>query len=87
MKQSIYTFNFLAALIIIVCVGCIKNNDYEFTYETIVTENPTNLENINSIYDDYNSDLPYDYAYGPGITFSSNRNTNGANFDLVFNFF
>jgi len=86
MKQSIYTFNFLAALIIIVCVGCIKNNDYEFTYETIVTENPTNLENINSIYDDYNSDLPYDYAYGPGITFSSNRNTNGANFDLVFKF-
>lgn len=58
------------------------NDDYEFEYETIVTDIPVNLEGINSQHDDYNSDLPYPYgAYY--LYFSSNRPSGGLNFDIT----
>lgn len=63
-------------------IGCDDNN-YQFEYDTIVTETPVNLEKINSRYDDYNSTLPYD-GYRFGIYFSSNRKSSGQNFDIVY---
>jgi len=60
-----------------------NNPDYEFTYETIVTEQAVNLEEINSSFDDYNSALPYE-GIRYGIYFSTNRNSSGANFDIIY---
>lgn len=75
-KRSI----FLSAFFIVFLFGC--RNNYDFTYDIIVTDTPVNLESINSIYDDYNSDLPYDYDVDE-IYFSSNRNSAGGNFDII----
>lgn len=74
------TIQILLLSFIIILSSC--DDDYDFTYETIVTELPVNLEKINSIYDDYNSDLPYPGAR-EGIYFSSNRNSLGNNFDII----
>ncbi len=65
--------------------GCFfdDDNDYIFEYETIVTEIPVNLASINSQYDDFNTNLPYIAGTLP-IVFSSNRKSEGANFDFVF---
>jgi hypothetical protein len=76
----------LLFLFIITLSSCIKifnnDDDYEFTYETIVTELPVNLEQINSVYDDYNSNLPYSGAR-ERIYFSTNRKSGGKNFDII----
>lgn len=65
--------------------SCFKDdgNEYIFEYDTIVTEIPVNLASINSQYDDYNSNLPYIAGSLP-IVFSSNRKSEGANFDFVY---
>jgi len=72
--------------LILTLSGCFKifnKDDYEFAYETIVTELPVNLVNINSYFDDYNSNLPYP-GFRQGIYFSTNRNSFGKNFDIIF---
>ena len=59
------------------------DREYEFEYETIVTDSPVNLEGINSRQDDYNSDwtnYPYQQS---GIYFSSNRFTYGRDYDII----
>lgn len=67
--------------------GCpFLNDDYDFEYHTIVGKIPVNLEELNTEYDDYNSDLPYP-AGRMEIYFSSNRNSSGANFDIVYKYF
>jgi hypothetical protein len=80
------TLKLLLFAFIITLTSCniIFNNDddYDFTYETIVTELPVNLENIKSSFDDYNSNLPYP-AFSHGIYFSTNRNSSGNNFDII----
>lgn len=79
------TLKVLLLAFVITLTSCIKifnNDDYDFTYETIVTELPVNLEQINSNYDDYNSDLPY-YGARERIYFSTNRKSEGANFDII----
>ena len=58
------------------------DREYEFEYETIVTDTPVNLEGINSRQDDYNSDLPYPYDRAD-IYFSSNRFTYGRDYDII----
>jgi len=63
--------------------GCFPDNrDYDFEYETIISETPANLEKLNTIYDDYNSDLPYPAARCD-IYFSSNRHNAGDDFDII----
>jgi len=66
-------------MITLILFGC---PDYEFEYETIIIDTPTNLEKLNTEYDDYNSDLPY-FSGGHQIYFSSNRNSSGGNFDII----
>ena len=78
--------NLLLPVLLLITSGCTpvnNNDDYEFTYETIIKEIPVNLEPLNTIYDDYNSDLPYPAARS-GISFSTNRNTSGGTFDIIF---
>ena len=65
-------------LLVILLIGCEK----KFKYDIIVTETATNLEKLNSEFDDYNSDLPYPHMLSD-IYFSSNRNSQGSNFDIV----
>jgi len=60
----------------------IFNNDYHFEYNTIVGTTPVNLEQANTAYDDYNSNLPYE-GFGTTLFFSSNRNSSGVNFDII----
>jgi hypothetical protein len=75
-----------AAIILIITLilfGCFPiDPDYEFEYETIITETPTNLEKLNTANDDYNSNLPYPAARSE-IYFSSNRNSGGDNYDII----
>lgn len=74
----------VAAFFMVLLTGCWPDEPgYEFEYDTIVTEAPVNLEKINSEYDDYNSDLPYVYGSLP-IIFSSNRISQGSQFDFVY---
>jgi len=72
---------FLVPIVFLVSCGP-SNKEYKFEYETIVKDSVVNLEEINSIYDDYNSTLPYPAARY-GIYFSSNRNSSGDNFDII----
>lgn len=71
-------------IITLILFGCFPiDPDYEFEYETIITDTPTNLEKLNTTNDDYNSDLPYPAARSE-IYFSSNRNSGGDNYDIIF---
>lgn len=50
----------------------------------IIPREVTNFSEVNSIYDDYNSVAPLNFTSdGFSLVFSSNRNSNGGNFDLV----
>jgi hypothetical protein len=76
--------------LLIACVSLITlsscfppDPDYNFIYDTIITDFPVNLEKINTEYDDYNSDLPY-LAGRMTLVFSSNSPTSGESFDFVF---
>ena len=55
---------------------------YHFDYEIIITDTPANLEGLNSVYNDYNSDLPYQGSR-VGIYFSTDRNSYGSEFDII----
>ncbi len=57
-------------------------DDYEFEYDTIVTDSPVNLKGINSQHDDYNAAMPYP-AGSYGLYFSSNRNSGGSDYDII----
>ena len=75
MKQ----IRFLIFLILI--VGCNPDN-YEFDYDIIITDIATNLDGLNTAYDDFNSDLPYEYGR-MDIYFSTNRKSSGRDFDII----
>jgi hypothetical protein len=74
MKQICYL------LLLISLSGCPNNYNYE--YDIIVNNTPKNLDGLNSEYDDFNSDLPYDYD-GRDIYFSTNRSRSGDNFNII----
>jgi hypothetical protein len=79
--KALKTFAFLVLALLF--TGCpILNNDYNFEYHTIVGKTPVNVEDLNTEYDDYNSDLPYP-GFGMTFYFSSNRNSSGDNFDII----
>lgn len=67
---------------VILFFSCSEEKEIPFSYEIILTKNPANLYNLNSIYDDYNSDLPFP-ASSLEIYFSSNRNSSGDYFDIT----
>lgn len=71
--------------ITLILTGCFWNENEEVIEKVaVVTQIPTNLEALNSEYDDYNSNYdPRGGKYGR-IIFSSNRNSQGENFDFVY---
>jgi hypothetical protein len=81
MKKTIST-----SIICLILGGCIPlAPDHDFKYEIIVTDTATNLQGLNSVNDDYNSNLPYP-AGRSEIYFSSNRNSGGDNYDIILKF-
>lgn len=63
--------------------GCFwDNNDLIIQKIVTVTQNPVNLSSLNSEFDDYNSTIDYIKDYN--IIFSSNRNSQGKDFDLIY---
>lgn len=78
MKTLALIFFFLL-LTIISCEIFPKYNSGTFSRE------PVNLGDINSAYDDYNSTSPI-IGEGVPLYFSSTRNSNGADFDIVFKY-
>ncbi len=60
-------------------IGCKPD---KFDYDIVITETATNLKGLNSVYDEYNSDLPFP-AQRMDIFFSSSRNSLGHEFDIV----
>jgi hypothetical protein len=48
-----------------------------------IPERPVNMGDINSEYDDFNSDIPWAGIASP-LVFSSNRSSKGQNFDFVY---
>lgn len=58
------------------------DDDHDIEKSASISQTPVNLEALNSKYDDYNSDL--DYIKDERIIFSSNRNSKGNDFDLVY---
>jgi hypothetical protein len=80
-------FKTLLAILTLSFTGCIPpDSDYNFEYETIITEYPANLQKLNSEYDDYNLNLPYPAARSE-IYYSTNRNSSGGNFDIIYKSF
>lgn len=69
---------FLICLILL--AGCEKPDTNN--YSIIISEIPANLGDMNSIHDDYNSDLPYPHSR-MDIYFSSNRKSQGGDFDFI----
>jgi hypothetical protein len=72
----------------LILTGCSGDEDEEVnekvaTFATVI-QTPTNLGGLNSEYDDYNSTL--DENREMGIIFSSNRNSQGNDFDLIYKY-
>ncbi|MCK5137235.1 MAG: hypothetical protein KAR19_15735 [Bacteroidales bacterium] len=69
----------IVLILLIMLFGCEPDN---IEYDIIITDVATNLGELNSEFDDYNSDLPYPHQR-MDIYFSSNRNSLGSDFDIV----
>lgn len=62
--------------------SCHDNEEPRFT-EIRIPETPVNMGDINSVYDDYNSNIPWGGITFP-LCFSSNRYSKGKEFDFVY---
>ena len=79
MKKAPFYFLFFS----LIFGGCNPSDpDNKFEYEIVIADTATNLQGLNSSYDDYNSNLPYPAARSE-IYFSSNRYNMGDNFDII----
>lgn len=76
-------FSILIIMIITSGSDCKRDEGNQINYETgEFPEETVNLSGINSAYDDYNVTLPQIAGDLP-LTFSSNRNSQGSDFDIV----
>lgn len=85
MILNCYYFNVMRQLfsilfLVFLIFSC--DSDEEYDYDIIITETPANMEELNSEYDDYNSNLSFLHERFQ-IYFSSNRNSKGGDFDIV----
>ena len=81
LKQIVY---FLLLSVIISSCGIFQPDPPVYKYSVgHFPATPVNLEAFNTEFDDYNSTLPYLGRTFP-FCFSSNRNSQGANFDIVY---
>jgi hypothetical protein len=77
MRTKIY---FILSIIVLSCKPDPELIKY---YKGTFPDNPVNMRDINSEYDDYNSDSPSIGETSP-LCFSSNRNSKGQNFDIIY---
>ncbi len=70
----------LTVLLVIVGISCGPYFGPDWK-PLVLPETPVNLAEFNSVYDDYNSDIPQVWHPLPFV-FSSNRSTNGGHFDF-----
>lgn len=84
MKKGIVLYiSLLFILLLTLGSNCGGDDKYMINYETgIFPEEVINIEGINSAYDDFNMSLPQLGGDLP-LMFSSNRNSQGENFDIV----
>jgi hypothetical protein len=75
MKRLLMLIPFI--LLLTACPSPYKYNNVSFP------ENPVNMDSINSVYDDYNSNIPYIGDDFP-LYFSSNRASSGAQYDIIY---
>ncbi len=68
-------------LLAIIVSACPYWDNYKYD-EGIFPTTPVNMEDANSIYDDYNSSSPY-LGGTSQLWFSTNRNSTGENFDII----
>ncbi len=72
---------FLLTMAFLFAGCCLIDDDIpENTF--LISQTPVNIRTLNSKYDDYNSDL--DYLKDRRIIFSSNRNSKGKDFDIIY---
>jgi hypothetical protein len=87
MKRTLTIY--VTTILILVITGgsnCSKKDENPINYESgIFPEDIYNLEGLNSAYDDYNVSLPQVAGELP-LMFSSNRNSQGTQFDIVTGF-
>ena len=72
----------IVTLFIVMLNTCYR--EYKYNIATI-PETPVNLEEINSVYNDYNSSSPIKGGSSP-LCFSSDRGSSGDNFDIEYSF-
>ena len=70
---------YLLIISVLIVVSCKKDKYFIGVFPDI----PVNFEEINTEYDDYNSDSPFLGETFP-LCFSTNRNSKGANFDIIY---
>lgn len=78
MKMLLFSF----FILLIVLSGCDKIKKTHLDQNARFPDIPVNLVDLNSSYDDFNSILPETH-FGKAFVFSSNRRTNGGEFDLI----
>lgn len=76
-------FVILIAALIVCCFSCEKTNKYPERKNAVLPDVPINFEAMNSPFDDYNMASPIEGETSP-LCFSTNRNSNGNNFDIIY---
>ncbi len=72
----------ISLTVLLIIWGCPNGSGKQKYYQAWFPENATNLAEINSQYDDFNSVLPETH-FGKQLIFSSNRRSAGENFDII----
>ena len=75
--------NFLLTVLIFILAGACKRDHHLLLTSGAFPDSPVNMGDINSQYDDYNSTAQYIGSTFP-LCFSSNRNSRGGNFDIIY---
>lgn len=85
MKFSKMNYYYLTAIavLLIFSISCTKINKFPKRKEAILSETVVNFSAMNSQYDDYNSASPIEGDSYP-LVFSSNRNSQGNNYDFIY---
>jgi len=84
-KRNIIYHNiiYIIILLLILLTGCLRG--YKYNQGWLPTT-PVNMADFNTEWDDYNMDAP-EFGKTLPILFSSNRKSNGGNFDIIFEIF
>lgn len=80
MKHTKSILFYFLGLFILLFTYCTSEEEPE---KGIFPATPVNFEAINSIYDDYNMDIPLDLSNTFPMVFSTNRKFAGSNFDFI----